>query len=120
MGIPCRTTIAKDEIGWRCHNCHCDLVRSKDYIPGDFTGRLGDAVFVHTVVNIEREPPENQLMRSGRYVVQYVKCKFCHEYLGWAYVKSFGKDFRYKEGKFCLETHQITGGVRRGMREVAI
>jgi len=107
MGIPSRTSIDKKDLGWQCHNCRCHLVKAKDLIPGEFTGRMGDAVFVSSVINIEREQPETQLMRSGEYLVQYVNCKFCHQYLGWTYLKSYGKRYRYKEGKFCLELHQI-------------
>ncbi|SAM00891.1 hypothetical protein [Absidia glauca] len=61
------------------------------------------AMHLSQEVNIIAGAAEERSMTTGVHVVQNISCCQCKVVLGWAYVKAYDEENKYKEGKFILE-----------------
>lgn len=106
MGVPCKCYLPETRL-YACGNCSTHLARCTDLLSDGFRGSTGDACLFDVAINVSRQPPEDTLMTSGKFTVQYIHCKYCDEYLGWTYVRALSASQIYKEGKFILENSAV-------------
>ena len=73
----------------------------------NFRGQHGKAYLFAHVVNIDQEEAVERNMTTGRHVVRDIRCRQCHETVGWKYDKAYETSEKYKEGKFILEAELL-------------
>ncbi|CAO3634494.1 unnamed protein product [Mucor fragilis] len=89
---------------YACSRCSSHLSTFDYLISKDFHGVHGKAYLFENVVNIVvSHESEVREMTTGKHLIRYISCSGCDEELGWKYIKAYGRDQKYKEGKFILE-----------------
>ncbi|KAJ2087492.1 hypothetical protein EV179_001635 [Coemansia sp. RSA 487] len=94
-----------------CSHCETHLSKRENITSRQYTGQFGRAVLFKNVVNILYGEEEKRSMTTGFHIVQDIACMGCKKYVGWAYVKAYEPDQKFKEGQFILErelVHDVT------------
>mmetsp|Transcript_26250 Transcript_26250/g.30350 ORF Transcript_26250/g.30350 Transcript_26250/m.30350 type:complete len:110 (-) Transcript_26250:97-426(-) len=94
--------IDNDQI-YRCGSCKTHLSETDNVISKEFRGSTGPAYLIDNVINTFDGVCEDRMLLSGCHTVCDIFCSFCHNYLGWRYLKAHREDQKYKEGKYILE-----------------
>lgn len=91
-----------------CKLCSLHLCLSSLILSDNFYGSSGPAYLVEQLINIVSEPkPVESEMKTGVYLIEYVKCSQCDTRIGWIYKKAYKLRETYKEGKFFIEQSYI-------------
>ncbi|KAI8341383.1 Yippee/Mis18 [Chlamydoabsidia padenii] len=102
MGLKYRTYLDGTTV-YGCSHCNTHLSTGDALISKRFQGQHGQAFLFKFVVNINKGEAEERSMTTGVHVVQNISCCQCKTVLGWAYIKAYDDENKYKEGKFILE-----------------
>ncbi|KAG0669072.1 hypothetical protein C6P45_004144 [Maudiozyma exigua] len=92
---------------YACKNCRTHLSSSQEIMSRDYRGKTGDAYLMSKLVNIEEGLQETRVMMTGEYLVCDINCSWCHQLIGWKYLKSDTLSQRYKEGRYIMELKPI-------------
>ncbi|EIE82563.1 hypothetical protein RO3G_07268 [Rhizopus delemar RA 99-880] len=108
MGLTYRTYLEENSSIFGCSKCKTHLSTSASIISRQFHGQHGQAYLFESVVNVVFGKAEDREMVTGLHRVKDIACIRCSTLLGWAYVKAYSSDNKYKEGKFILEKKLLT------------
>lgn len=92
---------------YACSNCRTHLSSSQEIMSRDYRGKTGDAYLMSKLVNIEEGFHETRIMMTGEYLVCDINCSWCHQLIGWKYLKSDTLSQKYKEGRYIMELKPI-------------
>ncbi|CAB4255621.1 similar to Saccharomyces cerevisiae YBL049W MOH1 Protein of unknown function, has homology to kinase Snf7p [Maudiozyma barnettii] len=92
---------------YACKKCRTHLSSSQEIMSRDYRGKTGDAYLMGNLVNIEEGNQETRVMMTGEYVVCDINCQWCHQLIGWKYLKSDSASQRYKEGRYIMELKPV-------------
>ncbi|ORY84212.1 hypothetical protein BCR37DRAFT_332203, partial [Protomyces lactucae-debilis] len=82
-------------------------ISSVDHIlSGAFTGRLGGAILVKEVVNVDVSGKYERALMTGKHVIADISCGVCQERIGWKYLEA-PKGQEYKVNHFILERQLV-------------
>ncbi|VDM57619.1 unnamed protein product [Angiostrongylus costaricensis] len=57
----------------------------------------------HRAWNLDYSEAQHRDMMTGKHIVRDVKCRICHERVGWMYEFAMEESQRYKEARVILE-----------------
>ena len=92
---------------YACSNCRTHLSSTQEIMSRDYRGKTGDAYLMNKLVNIEEGFHETRIMMTGEYLVCDINCSWCHQLIGWKYLKSDTLSQKYKEGRYIMELKPI-------------
>ncbi|KAJ1347770.1 hypothetical protein KIN20_002921 [Parelaphostrongylus tenuis] len=86
-----------------CRFCRTYLTNRSELISSRFQGSSGSAMLFHRAWNLDYSEAQHRDMMTGKHIVRDVKCRVCHERVGWMYEFAMEESQRYKEARVILE-----------------
>ncbi|KJH47792.1 yippee putative zinc-binding protein [Dictyocaulus viviparus] len=86
-----------------CRFCRTYLTNRSELISSRFQGSSGSAMLFHRAWNLDCSEAQHRDMMTGKHIVRDVKCRICHERVGWMYEFAMEESQRYKEARVILE-----------------